>query len=241
LVGLTAPQTAPARLKQALAQPAFQTQAVVALKNTQEAPVGLAADRQQLASSGLLLEATLKVARTAANHAFSVPALTKKLIPELHQPFHEAVNRRLDAGSLPPTVGWVLKKDRLLFLMEDLNGGRPSTKVAPRLPAGLPPEDLPAVGEASPPPPPGFAQAFDEAFDRLDRLNGAHNIVRLLDLRRALPVRREVFDAELRQLRRAGRYSLVDAEGRHGISPEERGAAIAEEGAMFLYVSRKAP
>jgi hypothetical protein len=40
-------------------------------------------------------------------------------------------------------------------------------------------------------------------------------------------------------LRRAGRYTLSTAEGRHGLSPEEREAGIHEDGATLLYVSRK--
>jgi hypothetical protein len=60
-----------------------------------------------------------------------------------------------------------------------------------------------------------------------------------VDLRQALPVDRAVFDAELRRLRIAGRYTLSAAEGRHGTNAEERAAGITEEGALLLYVSRK--
>ena len=62
-----------------------------------------------------------------------------------------------------------------------------------------------------------------------------------MDLRRALPAPRETFDAELSRLRRAGRYRLSAAEGRHGIAPEERAAAIPEEGCLLLFVSRNVP
>ena len=51
----------------------------------------------------------------------------------------------------------------------------------------------------------------------------------------------DVFNAELRKLRVAGRYTLSAAEGRHGISPEEHAAGIVEDGSLLLYVSRKAP
>ena len=61
------------------------------------------------------------------------------------------------------------------------------------------------------------------------------------ELRRAVPAARATFDAELRQLRLAGRYSLSAAEGRHGITSEEREAGIVEDGTLLLYVSRKTP
>jgi hypothetical protein len=89
--------------------------------------------------------------------------------------------------------------------------------------------------------PADFARRFDEAFARLDRERGGHNLVSLVALRAAVPVGRDDFDAGLRELRRRGRYSLGAAEGRHGISPEEREAGVVEEGSLLLFVSRKAP
>jgi hypothetical protein len=86
-----------------------------------------------------------------------------------------------------------------------------------------------------------FRAAFEEAFGRLDREGGGHNFVSLIALRQALPVARADFDRELRQLRQAGRYTLGAAEGRDGISPEERAAGITEEGSLLLFVSRNTP
>ena len=83
------------------------------------------------------------------------------------------------------------------------------------------------------------AADFDSAFDRLDRQKGSHNLVNLLELRRAVPMDHAAFDAGLQQLRRDGRYTLSAAEGRHGVTPEERAAGIVEEGALLLFVSRK--
>jgi hypothetical protein len=54
-----------------------------------------------------------------------------------------------------------------------------------------------------------------------------------------VPVDRAAFDTGLHQLRVAGRYSLSAAEGRHGLSPEEREAGITEDGTLLLYVSRR--
>jgi hypothetical protein len=80
---------------------------------------------------------------------------------------------------------------------------------------------------------------LEEAFGRIDRAKGSHNLVSLVELRREVPVDRLIFDGALEQLRRAGRFSLTGAEGRHGISPEEREAAIPEDGALLLFVSRR--
>jgi hypothetical protein len=86
-----------------------------------------------------------------------------------------------------------------------------------------------------------FAQRFEEAFARLDRERGGHNLVSLVALRQAMGEERAAFDAGLRELRREGRYSLSAAEGRHGISPEEREAGVVEDGSLLLFASRKGP
>lgn len=85
-----------------------------------------------------------------------------------------------------------------------------------------------------------FASRFDAAFRKLDERSGGHNFVSLVDLRRtvhAWPL--AVFDAELRKLRVDRVYTLSAAEGRYGVTPEERDAAIHEDGSMLLYVSRR--
>jgi hypothetical protein len=133
---------------------------------------------------------------------------------------------------LPATVAWILiGGKRLLFLTRSLNRGVPESR-PPEI--TLPAEETPAA----PPLTGAFEPAFTQAFQRVDRLKGSHNFVSLVDLRRELPVSREAFDGGLRSLRRAGKYSLSAAEGRHGISPEERDAGIEEEGTLLLYVSQ---
>ena len=44
---------------------------------------------------------------------------------------------------------------------------------------------------------------------------------------------------ELYEMRRANRFSLSGAEGRHGLSEEEREAAIREGDNLLLYVMRR--
>ncbi|MGO8748516.1 MAG: hypothetical protein ACLQNE_21280 [Thermoguttaceae bacterium] len=87
-----------------------------------------------------------------------------------------------------------------------------------------------------------FAAAFDTAFGRLDRRDGSHNFVSLVDLRRALDAwPREAFDGGLRGLRVDGRFDLAGAENLGGLRAEEREAGILEAGSLLLYVSRKQP
>jgi hypothetical protein len=227
LLQLADPAAAPAVVKKALAGETVRGQVVLAVKANPDTPLALAADAGRLATSPLLLEFLLQATRTPANHAAPVSDLQKKLAPELRQPFAEAAGRQL-----PPTVGCVLHKGkRLFFLLGDVSvatGGPPVAEQA----AGGPP----AATE-------DFRSAFDEAFDRLQRRPGAEDFVSLLDLRRALPAfDRAAFDAGLGRLRAAGAYSLRLADGRFGISPEERDAGVpTPDGALLLYVSRNAP
>ncbi|HEV3256438.1 MAG TPA: hypothetical protein VG013_06105 [Gemmataceae bacterium] len=96
------------------------------------------------------------------------------------------------------------------------------------------------VDTARPPAIPSEAD-FDRAFDWLDGRAGGHNCVGLANLRQDLPADRTDFDALVRRLRRASRYRLAAAEGRHGITAEEKAAGILEDGRLLLYVSRKSP
>ena len=124
-----------------------------------------------------------------------------------------------------------MSKKPHLFLLEDVHHGRRLERPAPAR--------TPVPSNVSPPA--DFARAFDEAFQRLNHHHGSHNFVSLVEMRRALPMGRDQFDAELRKLRVAGRYTLSGAEGRHGLSPEDREAGITEDGSLLLYVSRKLP
>jgi hypothetical protein len=234
LAELTDPAAAPALLKKALNKRSFLEQVVRAHAKLPDAPIALAGDLDRLAASPLLLEFLLRRARTNATQAFTVPGLKKWAAHKLHKPFQEAVNRHIAQGTLPPTVAWVsIQGKKTLFLLSDLHpGGRAESKA---------PSAATAAAAHAPAPPVDFRTAFDEAFDRLDRQAGGHNYVSLIALRGALPVGREQFDHELRQLRQAGRYTLSAAEGRDGITPAEREAGISEEGSLLLFVSRNTP
>ena len=85
-----------------------------------------------------------------------------------------------------------------------------------------------------------FARHFEEAFDRLDRTDGRLNFVSLIDLRRELSgFNREQFDEGIKGLRRSRKFSLSAAEGRLGISEDQKNAAILEAGSLLLFVSRR--
>jgi hypothetical protein len=230
LVRLTDPQAPAKRVKQALGKEPFKSQAVLAFPRQADTPLALAEDLDWLAGSPLLLEAVLRAARTANNQAFAPAGLKTKVAAALRQPFVDACALHVAAGTLPPAVGWMwIGKKQYLFLLKDVH----PTPTGPISPPPSPPE--PQLAAA----PVDFEPAFDAAFQRLDRGRGGHNFVSLVDLRQAVQAGREAFDAGLRRLRIAGRYTLSAAEGRHGTTPEERAAGITEDGALLLYVSRK--
>lgn len=74
------------------------------------------------------------------------------------------------------------------------------------------------------------------AFDRVQ----TYNLASLLELRAACPhIPRPALDRELTALRRAGVLFAAGAEGRHGLTAEERAAALVEYGEVLLYVGRR--
>ena len=221
VVELTEPTVKPTLLKKALSlldqQGRLTTVSIKDAKN----PILLLGDRAEMLASGSLVELLLKAHRAPRQHAYPVEALLPKK-SDIYQAFVDAANRLIESDSLPPTIGWLwASEEPLLFLLEDI---RPARRTEQHRPAA---------------PPADFARAFDEAFQRLNRHYGNHNFVSLVELRRALPLDREPFDAELRKLRVAGLYTLSGAEGRHGLTPEDREAGIREDGSLLLYVSRK--
>jgi hypothetical protein len=85
-----------------------------------------------------------------------------------------------------------------------------------------------------------FATQFSAAFSRLDHQRGGYNLVSLSDLRGSLPgYSREQFDANLRELRKQGLYSLSEGQSKHGIPQHEREAGIWEAGNLLVYASRR--
>lgn len=78
-----------------------------------------------------------------------------------------------------------------------------------------------------------FAEQFASAHTRI---SGEFNLASLLSLREALPeFSREEFDAELRILRIARKYSLSACENRTDITREQRDAGIQQGNETLLY------
>jgi nucleotide-binding universal stress UspA family protein len=235
LVELAQPGADAALVKKALAQPVVKDNLLSAFKDVTASPVALAEDRDLLVDSASVLEAVLLQKRSVQTQIWKPTDLKTAVVKTLQGPFVEAVNRRAETGTLPPTVGCLRQKGTpLIFLKSDVSEVRPAPPSAPE-PEPMPPPNRPAH---PPPVAPDFARRFDEAFERLDRLRG-HNFVSLVDLRRELPVDRATFDTGLQALRQAGRYTLSAAEGRHNLTPEEQQAGIPDGGSLLLHVSRK--
>jgi hypothetical protein len=199
-----------------LRERALTSRILLAVKGNLLSPVALAEDGELLAGSPLLLDFLLRITVSAERQGVSVADLKKPLERRLKSLFEAALRDRIAHGTLPPAIGCLkIKGQPHLFFWADI---RPEASSQPELE--------------------GFASAFEEAFDRLDRQTGSHNFVSLVDLRKALPCSRGEFDRELQRFRQQGLVSLSATEGRHGIGDEERQAAILEEGTMLLFVSR---
>jgi hypothetical protein len=225
-------------VKKALSNRNLKPNLVLALPKNPQSPVALASDAERLAASPLLLETALTAVRAPDNEAVAVKDLAKQVAKPLQPAFLDTMNTGLENGTLPAQVGClIIKKQPMLFLLKDVSGRKsaPPQIVPERRTRRAPVET--ALAEA---PTVDFAQQFEGAFERLNRETGAHNLVSLVGLRQAIPADRVVFDEGLQQLRRSGRFSLVAAEGRHGISEAEQEAGIDEEGTLLLYVSRRA-
>jgi hypothetical protein len=237
LLQLTDMQASRTLVRKALAAEPFRTRVVLALPKDQQTPVALMDELKGLAENQALLELILARCRTPSTHATTASDWKKKINPALWPLFTEAVNRWIASAELPATVGCILiRNKRHLFLLTDLQKGHRARDRTFR--EAMDAQATPAPPTAIMAAPLDFAPAFEEAFDRLDRQKGGHNFVHLIDLRRALPLNRPAFDRGLAELRLARRFTLSAAEGRHGISPDEKEAGIAEDGALLLYVSR---
>lgn len=85
-----------------------------------------------------------------------------------------------------------------------------------------------------------FEPAFRAAFDRILARNGGSRLVKLSDLRRALPqFDRQRFDSGLRSLRLDRAFHLDRHDGTYKtLTPDDRAAAIEEGGSVFVYAKR---
>jgi hypothetical protein len=98
-------------LPQAVAHKSFQDLVVVAVKKNPDAPVVLAEDIAQLADSAALLEFAVGLLSTEKRPLHPVAKVVAKVGARLRELFAAAVQRRLDAGNLPPIVAATRVKD----------------------------------------------------------------------------------------------------------------------------------
>jgi hypothetical protein len=233
LLRRVAPEADPDLVRGALKDRLLKPHLLLAVPGHPDSPAALSEDAARLLDWSSFIPAVLGVVRTAENQAVPVKDLKSKVSKPLKVAFAEGLDRHVSAGHFPPEVGLLrIKRTPYLFLLRDLPAAPPSPPTsrdqAPLAPAA-PAESTDA----------DFACRFEEAFARLDRERGGHNLVSLVPLRQALGLGRAAFDAGIEQLRRAGRYSLSAAEAREGISPEEQAAGLREQGALLLFVSRR--
>jgi hypothetical protein len=170
-----------------------------------------------LQSDEVLLGLLRRLARTGRTRAHTVTELTDAVAARDRPALRAALKDRVRDRRWPEGVGAVAgRRSVLVFLLEDVIGA-------------------PSGGT-----PASFAEAFDEAFDRL-RSDRGLNLVALSSLRAALGgYPRAAFDRELTELRRANRVVLHTFDGRHGkLRPEEEAAAIDEGGRRFVYAARR--
>jgi hypothetical protein len=231
LTALAAANASPEILAKALADKAVKERLLVALPGDPTSPVILTEDRDAFAAGRILLPQVLTRSRTPDSQALALPDLKKKLERTLQYTFEITVEKQMQDGALPPGVGSLrIKKIPYFFLLEDARASPPACGVEAVI---SPPPTAPGIeGEA-------FDRLFGQVFARLDGQRGGANLVSLVGLRQEMPVDRVVFDRELQRSRREGRYTLSAAEGRHGLSDEDREAAIVEGGGLLLFVSKR--
>ncbi len=229
LIAHVAPGVDAKLLKKALGSKLLKPQLIAAAKGD-DAPVALLEDEDRLIASQGLLAFALNASRTDVHQAIPLSDLKKKVSKPLQLRFAQALGNRVARLTVPEGIGLLrIKKQPCFFFWSDVVG-HVSVVVAEATAVPSAPDAVPVLE---------FASAFEQAFDTLDRQHGSINLVSLVDIRHALAFDRATFDRELNELRRAGRFSLSGAEGRHGLSEEERDAAIREGDNLLLYAMRR--
>lgn len=152
----------------------------------------------------------------------------------------EAFTAAVDgAASLGPDVAWLrLKGQRVYFRRQDVE---PAGLAAGGAAAAVPHQPPHATAPAPAAPPADFPAAFEAAFCRVAARGSGWRPVLVHDLRAELPqFTREQFDAGLRALRLADRYTMDSSQGGDvRLTEEQRRAGIQEGSSLLVYVSRK--
>lgn len=222
----------------ALQSELFRSQVTISLAEVADAEVVLRGDEEQLGRSPALLLATLRSLRSHDNHAVAIDKLVsyKSLHPAVRTSLKLHVEEAIANHSLPRGIGAIsISKKWSLLLLDDVVGATAEPPAAVNLP-------VPSSTPSQAPDRDGsrFAEDFDAAFARLDGKLGLPHYASLVDLRPALPqYPRDIFDRELLNLRRAGKYSLSLVEGRFGLTDEEQQACLIVDHVPHLLVQKK--
>lgn len=238
LIELTDAQATQAvRAKAKLMEP-YRSRVVVSF-NASDAPLALTGDEALLGDSPPLLSMVLATVRTNDNQAVDVSKLVthKGLHPTVKPYFQTSIERQIAERRLPAGTGALkIGKKWYLFRWDDVIGTNPEIAVSRSV--------IPMPSAATDAPPrivdsAQFARDFDAAFEKLDGTLGLRNYASLVDLRPALAqYPSEVFEKEVLKLRQVGHYSLSVAEGRFGLSDEERAACLIVNNVQHLLVHK---
>jgi hypothetical protein len=188
---------------------------------------------------------------------FQAADLSAALLGKAKHAFATAIEQRVDQLELPPEVALLRVKGKpLFFRVADIerrgagDGAKHPPKVsehagshATRQPIenSAPPQPAAPVQPTAPAASASFAADFDAAFDRVNARRGYRNFIKLLELRQELPqVSRAAFDAGLRDLVAASRYTLDSSQGGTvQLTAEEREAGISDGSSLLIYVTRR--
>ncbi len=232
------PGTPPAFVALARASEPFRSAVIPVFAKEPDGCLVLAENAEQGGSDPRLFERVYAAALKSGDTAVDAALLKKQklLSPPMSAAFLRAFDQMLLDRAFPTDYGVIrVGAKKYLFRLADLpNPARHDVRSASK-PVAVAVTTLPesSAGE-------GFAQAFGEAFNRIDAREGGYNFVKLLHLRNALPAYpRVLFDAGLDALRKNRLYSLESSEGHVvSLSEEEREAGIVEAGRQLIYCKR---
>jgi len=213
-------------------------------------------DAPRMAESPALLRHVFDRMRSGRTDIFTPNQLAEQLPSFLIPSFKSSLSRWMEPAAAPPGLFVVRYRGRsYLHLraeaaqaasgrhehLEPAPGPEPTERAAPlERPHPLPPSADGTTARKAPTAA-DFAELFEREFDRLDRASGSNNYVLVHDLRLALPqVDRSEFDACLRELRLARRFTMDSSDGRHvRLTPEQLEAGMREGGRLLVYVARR--
>lgn len=179
-------------------------------------------------------------ARSKPSLGFTAQKLADAILKDkaVQQSFVDGIWSRLEKGTLASAYASLFYEgQRILFRRSDLVPQIPESAKAEMVANEKPHTDVSASKSAGD----TFANDFDSAFRELDAKSGRRNFVKVYELRQALSqYSRAAFDAGLKQLRLANRYTMDSVFGASAsLTEAERAAGIQEGQSLLVYVSRR--